>query len=186
MLTVVNLLLTGCFGSPTAVPEDRFYTLDIAQADVKATKYKRIVIKRVHAYGLYKERAMLYSKAELPLQIKRYHYHHWVMPPTQIIEHGLKNYLSQSRISKHVVAQAIRQQKDLSIAIELLAFERVLQQGKQSVHIKMEIEVVRPSGKYQSYHYHRTHKMKSNTLHAAAIAYGEALSDIFKELLDEL
>jgi len=181
-----GFMLTGCFGSPTPVPEDRFYTVELSKADIYPTKYKRITIKRVHAYGLYKERAMLYSSADLPLQIKRYHYHHWVMPPTQIIENGLKDYLIQSRISKEVRIQVIRQVEDISISAELMAFERVLQKGEQSVHLELEFEIVRPDGRQQTLKFTKDKKTKNDTLHAAAIAYGEVLSDIFKKLLLEL
>ena len=186
LIFVTSLLLTGCFGSPTAIPEDRFYTFKISEAEIVVTKYKRINIKKVHAYGIYNERAMLFADINLPLQIKRYHYHHWVMPPAHLIQHGLKDYLSQSRIAKDVGMQAISQRDDLSISVELVALERVIQQGEQSVHVELEFEVVRPNGDYRSYKYTRNIIAERNTLHAAAEVYGVAISQIYKEFLGEL
>lgn len=186
LLVPVSLSLAACFGSPSSVPEDRFYTLKTASPATRVTKYERITIKKVHAYGLYNERALLYAKAELPLQIKRYHYHHWVMPPTQLIQHSLKDYLSKSRIATDVIEQAISASKNLRISAELLAFERVIKQAEQWVQVKLEFEVKYPNGQYQSYQYSEKVKTKRDTIHAAAEAYGEALSRIYAKLLAEL
>ena len=186
ILLLLSLLLSACFGSPGSVPEDRFYKIKIAAPEVVASKYKRITIKKVYAYGLYNERAILYSKAEMPLQIKRYHYHHWVMPPTQIIQHGLKEYLIQSRIAKTVIEQAVSRGRGLQISAELLAFERIIRQSEQLAHVKLEFEVKYPDGRYRSYQYSRKVKAGRNTLHATAEAYGVALASIFRQLLGEL
>lgn len=186
LLIAASLLLTACFGSPASVPEDRFYTLKIATAEKIENKYKRIAINKVYAYGIYNERALLYAKAELPLQIKRYHYHHWAMPPTQLIQDALKDYLSQSGVAKNVVVQAISSNADLRIVGKLLAFERVIQSEKQWVHVEMEFEVYRANDQYRVFKYTKNKTTKKNTIHAAAEAYGVALTDIFKEFLVEL
>jgi len=186
ILILLSLLLSACFGSPSSVPEDRFYTLRVNPAEIVKTKYKLITIQKVHAYGLYNERAMLYAKSDLPLQIKRYHYHHWVMPPTQLIQQNLKDYLSISHIAENVAIRAISGVNTLRISAELLAFERVVSVDKQFVHVELVFEVQQSNGHYNSYKYTENVKTSSNTLHAAADAYGLALGRIFKKLLNEL
>jgi len=186
IIIILSLLLSACFGSPSSVPEDRFYTLRVKSAERVKTRYKLITIKKVHAYGLYNERAMLYAKSDFPLQIKRYHYHHWVMPPTQLIQQNLKDYLSNSHIAENVVVRAISSVDTLRISAELLAFERVMSVDKQAVHIELAFEVKQPNGKYHSYKYKQDVTTSSNTLHAAADAFGIALGHIFKKLLSEL
>ena len=186
LLVMVSLLLTACFGSPSSVPEDRFYTLKVSAAEKVTRKYKRIAINKVYAYGIYNERALLYSSAELPLQIKRYHYHHWAMPPTQLIQHALSDYLSQSNIAQDIVVQRIGSDKDLSIVVQLLAFERVLQSEKQSVRVELEFTVHQENGAVHVFNYTQNTTTKKNTLHSAAEAYGVALVVIFKSFLADL
>ncbi len=186
LLIVSGLLLTACFGSPSSVPEDRFYTLKISAAEKVTRKYKRIAITKVYAHGLYNERALLYAKAELPLQIKRYHYHHWVMPPTQLIQHALSDYLKQSNIAKDVMVQAIGSDEDLRVSAQLLAFERVLQSEKQSVRVELEFTVRLANGSSRVFNYIQNITTKKNTLHSAAEAYGVALAVIFKAFLADL
>ena len=181
----VTVLLSGCFGSPSSIPEDKFYTLKIGNANVVTTKYKRISIARVKAYGLYNERAMLYTNSDLPLVIKRYHYHHWVMPPAQLIQHGLKNYLKTSKISNEVVSKSF-DSDSLKIQAELLAFERVIYSDSQEVNVEVSFELKWPDGKYKNLKYKRNVKSKDNTLHSSANAYSIALSQIFRSLLLDL
>jgi len=186
LLLTVSLLLMSCFGSPASVPEDRFYTLRVETAERFANKYKRIAINKVYAYGIYNERAFLYANAELPLQIKRYHYHHWATPPTQLIQHAFKDYLSQSHIAKDVVVQAVSSDADLRISGKILAFERVVQSAKKSVHVELEFEVYWANGQHRVFHYTQNITAKKDTLHATAEAYGVALGNIFKEFLTAL
>ncbi len=186
LFVMVSLLLTACFGSPSSVPEDRFYTLRIAAAEKVTKKYKRIVINKVYAYGIYNDRALLYANADLPLQIKRYHYHHWAMSPTQLIQHALSDYLNQSQISKNIVVQAISSNADLRISAQLLAFERVIQSGKQSVRVELEFEVHWSNGAHRAFNYTKNTAVKKNTLHGAVEAYGITINQIFREFLSEL
>ncbi len=186
ILVLASLLLAACFGSPSSIPEDRFYTLSVATADKFTGKYKRININKVYAYGIYNERALLYANADFPLEIKRYHYHHWAMPPTQLIQHALKTYLSESHISQNVVQQSINSDADLRITGKLLGFERIIQTTSQSVHVEIEFEVYRENGRYQSFHYEQNVAAKSNTMHGAVQAYGVALSRIFKDFTTDL
>jgi len=185
-LVALSVLLTGCFGSPASVPEDRFYTLKINKPDNVATKYKNIAIEKVRAYGLYNERAMLYAKSELPLQIKRYHYHHWVIPPTKMIQQGLKEYLDESQVASNVTSNSISRNTGLRVSVELLAFERVISKSKQMVRVKLEFNVIDAIGKQKTYQYYESVATDKNTLHAAAKAYGIALSNVFKKLLKDL
>ena len=186
LLVVTSMLLTACFGSPTAVPEDRYYTLNISAPDIQPTKYERIVIDKVHAFGVYNERAMLYANAELPLQIKRYHYHHWTMSPAQLITHGLKDYLTQSKVAKSVVVSSFNQQQAVRVSVQLLAFERVISTSTQSVHVKLGFEIRYASGQYRTYSFEQTVPTEKNTMHSAAKAYGKALTEIFGQFLRKI
>ena len=182
-LFLAGLLLGGCFGSPSSVPEDRFYTFKVTKADKNKTKFRRIAIKKVHAYGLYNERALLYSHADKPLQIKRYHYHHWVVPPTQLVQQSLKDYLGQSNIADDVVVQAISPNDALRVSAELLAFERVIKQAEQFVRVEIEFEVRNSNRKYKTYKYSEIIKTSKNTLHSTAEAYGKALGKIYQKFV---
>ena len=53
------------------------------------------------ADGLYRERAILYSENEI--EIKQYHYHHWVDSPSRLLQEHLADMLSSSGISKIVL-----------------------------------------------------------------------------------
>jgi len=168
------------------VPVDRFYTLEFSKPGIVKSKYQRININKVRAYGIYNERAMLYSNAKFPLQIKRYHYHHWVMLPTQLIQQGLKEFLVNSQISREVATNQISKKNTLEINVDLLAFERVIDNGEYSVRTKLVFNVFNSKGESRSYNYNKSIKVKRDTLHDTAKSYGKILSDIFNDFLKEL
>lgn len=186
ILVLLSLLLAGCFGSPSSVPEDRFYTLSVSPSKTVTEKYKSIIINKIHAYGIYNERAILYARSELPLQIKRYHYHHWVMPPTQLIQNSLKKYLVKSEIASNVVVQAVNTGDSLRISAEILAFERIINKNENSVKVEIEFSVKQSNNQYKNYRYSQTVKAEKDTLHSAAVSYGKALSIIYSKFVKDL
>ena len=186
ILLTFSTMLLGCFGGASSVPVDRFYTLEFSKPGIVKSKYQRININKVRAYGIYNERAMLYSNAKFPLQIKRYHYHHWVMLPTQLIQQGLKEFLVNSQISREVATNQISKKNTLEINVDLLAFERVIDNGEYSVRTKLVFNVFNSKGESRSYNYNKSIKVKRDTLHDTAKSYGKILSDIFNDFLKEL
>ncbi len=186
ILILISIVLSACFGSPGSVPEDRFYTLIFNTSAIVVKKYNRISIKKVRAYGVYNERTMLYANADLPLQVKRYHYHHWVMSPTKLIQHGLKDYLTQSRIADEVLVHEVSQIGILRISVELLALERIVNKGQAMVHVELAFNIHKPDGHFKSYNFEKKIKTKRNTIHSAAEAYGVALTHIFRDFLKVL
>ncbi len=78
------LILTSCVNQPP-LPTDHYYRLRVAQ-DINSDKeiVNSISVIVFQADGLYRERAILYSENEI--EVKQYHYHHWIDSPNRLLQ----------------------------------------------------------------------------------------------------
>ncbi|MCP4431544.1 MAG: hypothetical protein GY806_11240, partial [Gammaproteobacteria bacterium] len=88
-------LLAGCVSS-APVPQNNFYRLTELQP-AKAKQNNQLpgvlLVERVKAVGILRERPLLYSFEKSPEAVKQHHYHHWVDAPTSLIREQLSTYL---------------------------------------------------------------------------------------------
>ncbi|HHH47183.1 MAG TPA: hypothetical protein ENK53_09290 [Thiotrichales bacterium] len=87
------LLVTGCGSSPP-VPEDHYYRLAAAGPPLAQWPFDRPVrVLMPEADSLYHGRAMLYARAETPLELHRYRYRFWTAPPPRMLVRLTKEHL---------------------------------------------------------------------------------------------
>lgn len=182
------LLLGGCVGAGT-VPEIRYYRLPVAHPMPLAQPLysEPLAVPRLRASGLYHERAMLYYQPDQPLDLRLYHYHFWADAPALLIRDHLVDYLRAKRVATTVV----RDQGDGTARVELygrlVRFEREVSPDRIVVHVALEFtletgKVVRlPTKRYEA-----EQAAADRTLHATAQAFGNALEQIYAQLIDDL
>ena len=91
-------ILTSCVKQPP-LPTDHYYRLPALQGiNTDQEIIDSISVINFQADGLYRERAILYS--ENKVEIKQYHYHHWVDSPNRLLQEYLAERLRLSNISK--------------------------------------------------------------------------------------
>ena len=97
-----TLLLSACFGGGESVPQDQFYRLSDVSYDGDRLKQmvNVLAVSSLESDVLHRERAILYSQADEPLKLQRYHYHHWTNVPSKLIQDHLVDYLRSSGMAR--------------------------------------------------------------------------------------
>jgi len=149
----IGLLLTGvtllnaCASAPP-VPEDNFYRLQaVYAADPLAKKVLpgTIEVDRFVADGLTSERAIVYSQTGTPNQVKAYHYHFWIKPPTVMLRDELVSFLRASKISDVVVTPEMRITADYILTGKIKHLEQIKAQENSRTLIEVELGLRRPT-----------------------------------------
>ncbi|MFZ5619938.1 MAG: ABC-type transport auxiliary lipoprotein family protein [Pseudomonadota bacterium] len=138
--------LTGCGGS-VRVPEDSFYRLDIpapaaAQAAPAIDGTLRVEVDA--AAPVYRDRSLLYSTADAPARLQRYHYHHWIDAPPRLLEQRLADYLRAAGVASQVVARDDRLDGRYRLRLQLRRFEH--QRGRDGGRVSLAVELLLSDG----------------------------------------
>lgn len=141
-----TLALAGCVGGEP-VPQDHFYRLP-ALKPAKALPTPLVTgtlgVERLRADGLYQERAMLYIERDHPLQVQRYHYHHWAAVPGTMIQQSLVGYLRAAGAAAHVERAAPGLGARARITGRVLRLERMVGGGPVRVVVELELHLSPP------------------------------------------
>ncbi|WP_455212019.1 ABC-type transport auxiliary lipoprotein family protein [Kaarinaea lacus] len=191
LLTSVVLLINGCVGQPS-VPQDFFYRLPVIHPD-KAFDTKlihgAIAVDQLDADGVYRERPLLYVDAQRPLEVLQYHYRHWIQIPSQLIQDNLVDYLREANIADRVERYTSGRQHDFLIKGRLHKFERLVEKDRSIAVVQAEIEfrkrnqqgVTKITKIYES-----DKTAQGETIHDTVSAFGEALRQIYKDMLSDI
>lgn len=185
LLCFFTMFLFACFGEPAPVPQDSFYTLPEINAAKQKRKFTTISIDTIRATGVYNERAILYLEKNSPLSIKRYHYHHWVMPPAQLVQQQLKSYLASSGIASNVINYRPGHSSDVRVKGTLLRFERVLDDKNAEVRVAIELDVSGAARRLNK-QYTTSLAAKDNSFESSAAAFGMAIQKIMQQFVADL
>jgi cholesterol transport system auxiliary component len=188
-LLVGTVLISGC-ASRTSVPDDHFYQLPGILPVKIFDDYLingTVAMAPLHSDGLHGERAILYIDSNLPLELHRYHYHHWTESPPRLVQESLLKYLRESRLAPNVVRYDPGGQVDGVIKGTLLHFERIT--GQEGIKVEVALELEYSNQKlHQSWHkeYNVTLPVKNSSLHSTVEGFGSALQQIFNAFTQDL
>lgn len=185
-----TVLLTACFGGGEPVPQDQFYRLSNVKYTGKALQPLAdvIAVSVPDSDVLHRERALLYSHADKPLKLERYHYHHWTHIPARMIQDNLVDYLRTTGIAKDVIRYGEQSRIDVQIGGQLRRFERVLGRGNASVVVQLELSYRSRGGNRLSVQkvYTQQIDLKDDAMHATAAAFSDALQKIYAEFVNDI
>lgn len=186
-LVFLAAIISGCFGNPAPVPQDYFYTLpDNAEATNKHKPiYNTISVDKIRATGIYNERDILYLHKDKPLSIQRYHYHHWVMPPAQLVQQQIKRYLNTHNFAAQVMDFHPATKTDGIIKGTLLQFEQIIDGKNISVRVSIELDF-KSKNKHIVKRYAVQSQAKNDSIHASATAFGEAVEKILQQFVSDI
>jgi len=190
---LLSFMLVAC-GSQPPVPEDRFYRLSDIQLKqtntkpVSITLSKPVKLERIATEGLYQERAILYIDNNYPLELRRYHYHHWLNTPADMVgEHFLSYLRSVFPAGKVDRYKAELQVRNYHIGGKLLRFERIMNNGSPIASVTLELWL--DTGDHQhifTKEYSITEQAKDGSMHATALAFGKALEKTYESFIHDL
>lgn len=192
LLAVLLAGLAAC-ASQGPVPEDRYYQLSpVAQEKGRLTSAAtllpgRLGVGRLKTDGLRDERTLLYVQQGQPLQIRRYHYHHWVDAPTRMIQQHMLAYLRAAGAATEVVQYQPGIRVDYEVRGRLVRFERLLSDGHGKVLVELELELRHGARSGTAPLLYRAEiEPEDDTLYAAAVAYSAALQEIYAHFLADM
>jgi ABC-type uncharacterized transport system auxiliary subunit len=140
-LAVVGL--PGCAIRP--LPATRFYRLVAPPPEPAAAREPRLpgilVVERFAADDLLAERPILYSNGT-GLELHQHRYHHWVEPPTDMLQQQLVGYLQAIGAAATVTTPEARVSPDFVLRGRLNRFERIVDvTGGTAVRVCIETRV---------------------------------------------
>ena len=189
-LLLLPLLMAAC-ATPAPVPEDQFYRLigPAAPAHLaKPTIPGTLKIEPIKTFGIYRERAILYSQSDQPARLSQHHYHHWIDTPTRLIREQLTDYLRESGVAETVAGSQIGLSGDIRLNLELKQFERVLHPaGDVSVGVRLDAVIMDRSNKPLKIASYRSEPpAEDSSVTASVAAFNQALEAIYRQLLEDL
>ena len=181
--------LAGCASAPP-VPEDHYYRLQaVYAADPSATKPfpGTIEVDRFVADGLTSERPLVYSEAGKPNQVKAYHYHFWIKPPTVMLRDELVSFLREANVTDQVVTPELRVDADYVLTGKIRHLEQVVGTAARIV-LEVELGLRRPrDGKLLFLKsYRQENDTQDGSVAAAVDALNTALSIIYADFLTDV
>lgn len=188
--TLVGLLLAACASSPP-VPDDHYYRLTTVQPEQSnvSPKFKGVLkVDPVKAYGIYRERALLYSRSEHPEELQQHRYHYWIDTPSRLIRDQLVDFLRASQIAESVAGSQLQVQGDLKLKLSLKQFERVIEKSAaHRVRVTLEALLIASDGKQlMTKRYQRELATSDPSMPSSVRAFNLALHEIFGDLLKDL
>lgn len=190
-IAMLSASLLSCVSQST-VPQDHFYRLPALSAPEASKGHivqGSLGISEMKAEGLLRERPMLYVDPQWPLEIRQYHYRHWTKTPTQLIQDSMLFYFRDAGIAQQVIRYAPGRQAEVVLNGRLLRFERLLQASGAAVAVEMEVEYIRYGSalaQIEYKEYTNTVDAAGESIHDTVKAYGEALKNIYNEIIKDL
>ncbi len=178
-------ILTSCVKQPP-LPTDHYYRLPALQGiNTDKEIIDNISVINFQADGLYRERAILYSENEV--EIKQYHYHHWVDSPNRLLQEYLAERLRLSNISK-VVLTTFEGNSNLIIKGKIKAFEQKRLSSKNSAFVSIEFRVDRNNESQPILYKQYTQVVDSedSSVTSAISAFGIAVNSIYESFYNDL
>lgn len=185
------LLLTSCFGGGAEIPQDNFYRLADISTSVKEfdkISFEVLAVESLKSDTLHRERAILYSDANQPLHLRRYHYHHWTQVPNQLIQEHLISYLRKRAVAKRVMRYGEATQSDANITGRIKRFERVIKNNQTVVQVELELhmETMSSPRRYLQNEYLEEMTAKDASIHATVTALSLSLEKIYARFMTDV
>ena len=125
-LVVVTILMVAC-GGVAPIPQETFYRLgdlpDERLPDISPWTDRSVVIQRIRASGIYKDRALAMLKSD-GVSLRQSSYHYWNDSPEILVQQRLYAHAVRNGIAPHVTLEMVEGAAYV-ISGRLLRFERV-------------------------------------------------------------
>ncbi len=188
-MTAATMLLACAAQEP--VPENNFYRLqlDAPQQSAAATLAGTLAIGPLQGNGLVGGRAMIYSEASQPLQLRQYHYHNWIEAPPRLLQEHLLVFLRAAGVAKRVISTDTGVHAEYLVSGKIRKLLESRSSNGASVTVGLELSLIRTRDMQIVLlkDYEQTEVVsKENTMHDVVTAYGLAVSKLYKDFLHDL
>lgn len=187
---ILALLVAGCQsagGGPA--PVDRFYRVAVAEPAVGDVSLPGILlIGRLDADGLMRERPVVYSADDAALSLAQHEYDFWIEPPARLLQVALVQYLRSAGIAHSVVTPELRVRPDFEVVGTVRRFERLIGQSGPSIAVSLDLALVDRNGdRLRVVETYRAEvECPDSTLDASVEAFNRALASILAQFLADI
>ncbi|MCP5372381.1 MAG: membrane integrity-associated transporter subunit PqiC [Hyphomicrobiales bacterium] len=126
-IVLVMPLLAAC-AAQEAAPEDSFYRLEAPAPAARFAPPKLngiLEVERFIADGVTAGRPIAYSDAGHPHEVKEYHYHFWIQPPTVMLRDALVEFLRAANVAPAIVTPDNRVSSVYELTGKIVRMEKV-------------------------------------------------------------
>lgn len=188
MIVITTLL--GC-ATQEPVPENNFYRLEIDAPQRLAVPILSgtLAVGRFEGNGLVGGRAMIYSEASRPLQLRQYHYHNWIESPPRLLQEQLVLFLRSAGVAKRVISTGTGVNTDYLVSGKIQKLLESRSSDGASVTVGLELTLIQTKDMQILLlkDYEQTEIVaKENTMHDVVTAYGLAVSKLYKVFLQDM
>jgi ABC-type uncharacterized transport system auxiliary subunit len=184
------LLLVAC-ATTAPVPDNHYYRLLASRAPLTDDSPPiRGVLKvdAIKAFGIYRERALLYTLESRPEQLRQHRYHYWIDTPSRLIRNHLIEFLRYRRVAEQVVGSELVMTADLRLKLTLKQFERIITPGAADrVRVVLDAVIIDADGKPVKIASYQSEKIAAGASISASVnAVTMGLNEIYTEIADDL
>jgi ABC-type uncharacterized transport system auxiliary subunit len=188
--TLLILLLIAC-AATAPVPDDHYYRLLVSWKPLSGDSPSITGVLKVDpikAFGIYRERALLYTVESQPEQLQQHRYHYWIDSPSQLIRAHLIEFLRSHRVAERIVGSQLTMTVDLRLKLTLKQFERVVTPGAADrVRVALDAVIIDADGRpLKIISYQREKIAAGVSISASVNAINLALIEIYQDLAKAL
>lgn len=180
------LFVVGC--TVDAVPQDRYYRLDVAPPQTGIMHLDGVVeIERFDAVGLTAGRAIVYTSDKNTLLMQEYFYDFWHEPPSVMLRDALIGYLRAANVASSVVTPEVRARARYILSGRILRLET--RRGKAPsgvVELELGVSDVTTGVVLMVRSYRTDVPASDGTVGSGVIAANMAVADIYARFLKDL
>jgi len=181
-------VLTGACSSQPPVPVNKYYHLQEANNSGVTAQSKisgSVLVMRPRARGIYNDRAMLFADKATSLEINRYHYHLWALPPAEMVQEHARLFLSKAAIADKVQSDSRKSDSTAQIEIDIRRFEHVRSSNGGAAKVSLRIRVER-NNKIHVNDYEEVIDVSEANMHSVVVAFSKALDRVFTSFVKQL
>ncbi|MDX1518651.1 MAG: ABC-type transport auxiliary lipoprotein family protein [Gammaproteobacteria bacterium] len=188
-LIIISLVmfLWSC-GSQQPVPVDRYYRLpEINPASVQQVSLSDgvIYVSVFETDGLHRERALIYSDSREGLELKQYHYHHWIDSPTRMIRDHLVEFLRAASAAPTIVS-SVDPYPQIEIRGKIKRFDQIKNGSGTEVIVVLELRADKEGRLVHIGDYILTEKVPGDTFPESIAAFNRALINCFTQFVNDV
>ncbi len=187
LIYLVIFTLGGC-SAQKPVPEDRYFRLpDVAASSIQHTPLSDgiVYVSIFESNGLHRERALVYSDSREGVELRQYHYHHWVDSPTRMIRDHLVHYLRAIGAAPTIVS-SIDPDSKIEIKGKIHRFDRVINNDTIEVVVALELSADRGGRLLHVGDYILTEPAGGRAMNDTVEAFHRALTNCFNQFVSDV
>lgn len=187
---IACLGLAGCQIAAEPAPADRYYRVVVPgpPAADSAGLPGTLLVDRLAADGLMRERPMVFSADEDALSLAQHDYDFWIEPPARMLQAELVRYLRSAGIARSVVTPDLRVRSDFEIVGTVRRFERLIGRSGPRVAVVLDLALIERDGDRLRIgdSYSAEIACANATVDSSVAAFNEALSTVFADFLADV